>query len=167
MDVSFLSYIIMSCFSELNASWTVVHIFVISQSLYQANMSEAKDQKMQTKQNHNCVQDGVSDGHCVMLQKQTGEVFNIDRRTSRGKYNTARCWTEGMGEDATLLCFNSVCEVWSVLSKFLATTDPSAENSSLEKKKQERGGWMGVCESLKITWAESVSRLRGREVVKL
>lgn len=63
-------------------------------------------------------------------------------RFSRGKYNTTRCQNEGMGEDSTLGFFNSICEVWSALSKFLATTDPSAENSS-QAKKDERGRMNG------------------------
>lgn len=60
-----------------------------------------------------------------LRQKQTGEAFNTDR-ISRGKYNTTRRENEGTGEDLSLVCFDSICEVWSVLSKFLATTDPGA-----------------------------------------
>lgn len=43
---------------------------------------------------------------------------------------------KGRGRIYTLFAFDSICEVWSVLSKFLATIDPGAENSSPAKKKK-------------------------------
>lgn len=96
---------------------------------------------MQTKQKHKCLQDLIWDCHCATLKKQTGEAFNTDI-ISGGKYNTTRLENEGTGEDLSLVCFESICEVWSVLSKFLATADPGVENSSPAKKKRSGEGRM-------------------------
>ncbi len=96
---------------------------------------------MQTKQKHKCLKDLIWDCRYAMLKKQTGEAFNTDM-ISGGKYNITRREKEGTGEDLSLVCFDGICEVWSVLSKCLATTDPGAENSSPAKKKRAGEGRM-------------------------
>lgn len=123
---------------------------------------------MQTKQKHKCLKDLIWDCHYATLKKQTGEAFNTDR-ISGGKYNTTRRENKGTGEDLSLVRFNGICEVccqnvWPPLTP--------AQKIALQQRKREleRGGWMGVCQKLKIPQAaaaiftaERISRMRGDE----